>query len=154
MTPASLKPALFTFTLAYVLCLVLIYAVNLVIELPSSSAMGIIAFMAATMPAGGKFFTSYDRLPTKGERFRFAVMGSAIAMAISASVIVGSFQFYGIPFSLAVLAEGLGVPAADLKPILGIGLGVAILVGLLVLYFAFNIGAKSAAKAVQRQRTK
>jgi hypothetical protein len=154
MTPASLKPSLFTFTWAYVLCIALIYAVNMVIELPNSSAMGIIAMMAATMPAGGKFFTTYDRLPTKGERFRFAVMGTAITLAISAVFVFGTFQFYGVPFSLDALAEGLGIPAADLQPILGIGIAVAIVAGLLVLYFAFNMGAKGGAKALAKQRAK
>ena len=85
MNTASLKPSLFTFTWAYAMCVAIIYAVNIFIELPSNSAMGIIAMMAATMPAGGKFFTTYERLPTKGERARFAVMGTAIAMAISAA---------------------------------------------------------------------
>ena len=154
MNTASLKPSLFTFTWAYAMCVAIIYAVNIFIELPSNSAMGIIAMMAATMPAGGKFFTIYERLPTKGERARFAVMGTAIAMAISAAFVFGTFQFYGLPFSLEALAEGLGIPAADLQPVLGIGLAVAVIAGLLVLYFAFNMGAKGGAKALAKQRAK
>jgi ABC-type Na+ efflux pump permease subunit len=154
MNAASLKPSLFTFTWAYALCVAIIYAVNIFITLPNSSAMGIIAMMAATMPAGGKFFTTFERLPTKGERFRFAVLGTAITLAISAAFVFGTFQFYGVPFSLDALAEGLEIPAADIKPILGIGLAVAIFAGLLVLYFAFNMGAKGGAKALANQRAK
>jgi hypothetical protein len=154
MTAPSLKPALFTFTWAYLLCLVIIYLVNTFIELPSTNAMGIIAMMAATMPAGGKFFTTQNRLPTKGERARFAVMGTAVTVAIGAAFVFGTFQFYGVPFSLDALAEGLGIPAADLQPLLGIGIAVAILIGLLVLYFAFNMGAKAGAKALAKQQAK
>lgn len=154
MTAASLKPSLFTFAWVYTMCVATIYLVNIFVTLPNTSAMGIIAMLAASMPAGGKFTTTFDRLPTKGERFRFAILGTAITLAIAAIFVVGTFQFYGVPFSFDALAAGLDVPAADLKPILGIGIAVAILAGLLVLYVAFNMGAKGAAKALQKQRAK
>lgn len=154
MIAASLKSSLFTFTWAYVLCLALVFAVTMFIELPNNSAMGIVAMMAATMPARGKFFTTYGRLPTKSERFRFAVIGMAITLALSAVFVFSTFQFYGMPFSLDTLALGLGLPAEDIKPILGIAVAVAIVVGLIVLYFAFNMGAKSGARVLAKQRAK
>ncbi len=154
MTEASLKPSLFTFTWAYVLCSAIIYIANLLVTLPNNSAMGIVALMAATMPAGAKFFTTNERLPSKGERFRFAVIGTAITLSLSAAFAFGTFKYYGIPFTVESLAEAVDVRAADLQPILAAIIAVAIAAGMLVIYFAFNMGAKGGAKALAKQRAK
>ena len=151
---ASLKPALLIFTAAFLATSILVYVISLFIDLSNNSALGIIALMGAAVPAGSKFFTANSRLPTKGERLRFAVMGSLIAVATSALFVVAGFLYYGVPLSTDNLAVALGIPPGDMTAILLIGLSIGLVLSVLVLYFAFNLGSRGALKQAAKQATK
>ena len=151
---ASLKPALLIFTAAFLAASVLVYLISLFVDLSNNSALGIIALMTAAIPAGSKFFTTNNRLPTKLERLRFAAMGSLIAIATSVLFLVAGFVYYGVPLSTDNLAVALGLPPSDIAMFLAIGLFIGALLGVVVLYFALNFGSKSAMKQAAKQATK
>jgi hypothetical protein len=115
-----------------------------------SSAMGIIVIFAAAMGAGGVFATAAKRVPTRGEKFKFAVLATLAGMAIAYLALWGAFWWYSVPFNMDSVAFGLAGGdmnmALDLKEMLPFVLAIAAVVNLLFAYLGLGMGAKQNAK--------
>jgi hypothetical protein len=119
-----------------------------------SSSMGIVLLMAAGMGAGQTFGASQKRAMTPRERAMFAVYATAIGLAIGAAGMLAVFKWYGVPFSMDALLMSMGkgpADAAELRGFLWIGLSIAVVVSLIVTYFASGFGAKAAVRQLEKR---
>lgn len=154
MVSAVFRPALMLFLLAYLGCSAFVYVISLFIDLSNNSFMGIVALMAAALPAGQKFFASNTRLPTTSEKLQFSLYGSIISIIVSALIVVGTALYFGLPLSLDSIGAMVGMPTADVPMILTFALIAGLVLGTGLIYLFFGMGAKTALKQSQRPTAK
>jgi hypothetical protein len=146
LTDTPLRPAFMTFLGAFLFCSALVFVITLFVDLSGNSALGIITVMASAMPAGQVFFTRSDRLPTTGEKARFALFATGVSVLLSLLLLIGAMVYYQLPLNLASLAALFGVSGSDLSGLIPIVLAGAAALTFVVAFFAFGFGAKGAMK--------
>ncbi len=125
------------------------------IEMPSS--IGIVFLTVAAISAGQIFAKDASRAMTSGEKFKFAVLATILAMVLAICALWAMFAFYGVPFTLENVFLGTvgEVPSAnEMQMFALIGAGIGILVSLLVCYFGSGMGAKMYLKQMAKLAAK
>ncbi len=120
-------------------------------DMPSS--FGLIIAMVAAMSGGQSFAKATGRAFTGNEKLRFSLTGVAISIALSLATIAGMFAWYGVPFSMDMLAlvmTGDPAMAVEMKPWLPVIFGIGLLVGWAVIHFGAGAGAKGMVKRMAR----
>jgi hypothetical protein len=121
------------------------------IEMPGS--IGIIFLLVGAMSAGGAFAHATKRRMTTGEKFRFAVVATVLAILLSLAVVWGMFAYYGVPFSVQTMImamAGEAVSEAEIRQMLPIIGAVALVVGVLVCFFGVGAGASGQVKQLEK----
>ncbi len=148
----SLTKPLLIFTAFIIAGNIILAIIGSYIELPSS--IGIIVMVAAAMGAGQSFGNSTRRLMTKGERFRFALIATLIAIVVAILAFWAAFAYYGVPFTLQNMMLGFGIAPGEVeefKSIMMIIIPIALLINIAVAYFTVGFGARSALKQLEKQ---
>ena len=111
------------------------------ITLPNS--MGIVAVMAALAPVAQSMATNERRELTKGERAKFALLGSLCLTVMAAASWFADFALGGSP------------PAGgDITPfVIAVAAPIALVVGWLVIYFSLGFMVRSWVKKLQAQKS-
>ncbi|MDO5604870.1 MAG: ABZJ_00895 family protein [Paracoccus sp. (in: a-proteobacteria)] len=117
----------------------------------SGSAMGILIPLLCAMQAGSHYYERTRTLPSKGFRWRVALMFTAIAIAISAALL-------WLWFSTGLLAEELPELRNGMdSQFLMIAAGVLAFLAVVLLFvhrFAFGMGLRQGEKYLQAQQKK
>jgi hypothetical protein len=141
---ASLTRPLILFLAINLLVIILAQAAAIMFNFTLPSATGIIILMAALPAAMQSFVKSEGRVPSKGERVRFASLGAIGVLAVSAIPIIGLMLYYGLS-----LEEFLGL--GPITPMMTtIVLGISLLVSWVLIYFGSSIFAKQQAKLLAK----
>jgi hypothetical protein len=125
------------------------------LEMPNS--MGIIFLTIAAISAGQVFAKDSGRAMTSGEKFKFAVLGTILGLALAIGVVWAYFVYFGVPFTISNVLLGLTnqvTAPGDLPMYLLIVGGVAALTSLLVCYFGSGAGAKMHLKQMAKLAAK
>jgi hypothetical protein len=142
--PASLTQPLIIFLAINLVLIILAQAAAIIFNFALPSATGIIIMMAALPAAMQSFVKSVGRIPSKGERIRFASLGSIGVLAVSAISILGLMLYYRLN-----LEQLLGI--GPITPMMtAIVLGISLFVSWLLIYFGSSIFAKQQAKLLAK----
>jgi uncharacterized membrane protein len=125
------------------------------IEMPAP--VGIVFLVVASMAAGGVFGTATKRRMTTAEKFRFAVLATILAIAITLALVWGMLAYLGEAFTLQnVIAFQTGevVSNDEIMQFLPIFGGITVVVSLLVCFFGVGFGASNQLKQAARLAAK
>jgi hypothetical protein len=139
---------LFQFIGAYVLCSAIIFAITTLLNFDVPSSMGIITLIASTAPVVQSFVKREQRLPSKGERARFALLATTASLALSALAVLAMLSVYSVGPMEALQTLGIPLWGAALLAV------IAILVSWLVLYFFTGFMSKQALKQIEKAKAK
>jgi hypothetical protein len=125
------------------------------LEMPGS--IGVVFQMVAAMAAGGTFATATGRRMTSGEKLRFAILATALALLLTVAVLWGMLAYVGLPFTLQnvlLVVTGEMVPPGEMMAFLPIVIAVSIVISLLICFFAVGFGARNQIKQAERLAAK
>lgn len=126
-------------------------------NVPMPGSIGIVFAMVASMSAGGTAATTLGRPLMAKEKLTYAAAATAASLVLTVVIFWGLFAWNGVPFTLSnviMAATGEAAPDAEIAAILPwIGL-FAIVVSLLVCYFAVGFGTKNQLRALDRRAAK
>lgn len=150
MQSATFKSAYIYLTLTFLGVSVLVLLIEMLNLFPMPSAMGVITMMIAGLAGGQQFFMQNDRIMSRGERFKFSLVGTAIMIILSIGIAVTATSFYGGSLSLESFGNALSIPAQDVMLVLLVGFGIAAAVGTLMTYIGVGIGQSNQRKIGER----
>lgn len=125
------------------------------VELPGS--LGILLMMAAAMAAGQIGGQNVKRRLTLKEKAVFALVATALGLAVTVGMLWAIFAWHGVPFTIPFVimaATGEMVPQAEITEMLPYVLGFMVVISLLITFFAVGWGARTQVKAMERQAAK
>jgi hypothetical protein len=147
---ANMLPFVGQFLIALVALQALVVAITSIFQFDAGGAMGIIVMFIATQWPMSSFVKNNGRLPSKGERVRFATIGAIGGLLLSLAIVYVLGLFFGGNVISALIAEaqseGISAPM-----VIGFVLLVGFIVGWLVIYFASGFSAKQALKIADKQ---
>jgi hypothetical protein len=126
-------------------------------DLPIPASMGAILAMVAALSAGQTGTKAVDRRLVFKEKAVFAVLATALSLALSIAAYWVIFAYEGVPFTLenvVLLMTGDVVPAYEIRQILSWVLPVVLLVYLVVTYFGVGIGSRNQLKLQEKLAAK
>ncbi len=150
-TPAPLARYLWQFTGLFVLLTALAIAVPYIFNFDLPSATAIIVVMASAAAVGQNFARKEGRAMAKGERLRFANLGTLISMVLTLGTIFLSLFFLIGSFSPAVIAQSMGLTELPPLWLLALLQAVAALITWLVLYFGLGFFSKQMVKQMNKR---
>jgi hypothetical protein len=146
----SMLPFVGFFLIAVVALQAIVIAITTIFQFDAGGAMGIIVMFVATQWPMSMFVNKSSRVPTKGERVRFATLGTIGALLLSLAIVYIIGFFVGDNLISALIAdaqaEGMSAPL-----VVGFVLLVGFVIGWLVVYFASGFSAKQAMKIFDKQ---
>ena len=118
-------------------------------DLPRST--DIIALIASTAAVGQSFARKQGRAMAKGERLRFANLGTLISVALTWGIIFLALFFLIGSFSPTVIAQGMGLTKLPPLWLLALLQAVAALITWLVLYFGLGFFGRQMVKQMKKK---
>lgn len=147
----SLTPTFIRFTLAFVLCVIIVQLAVMMLNMKMPSSMGIITLVAALAPAFDLFTRSTGRVMSSGEKLRFALGAAIIAIAVNVAALFLMAYIATGSLSLDTITTGIGLGKVDL-PFLAIGLGGGLVIAFLITYFSAGFMGRGALKRLAKAK--
>jgi hypothetical protein len=148
--PVNMVPFVGYFLIALFALQVLVIVITSIFEFDAGSAMGIIVMFVSTQWPMSVFVNQYSRMPTKGERARFAIYCAFAGLVLSLALIYVLGLIFGQNVLSVLFAEarasGMSAPL-----VIGGILLIGFAVGWLVVYFASGFSAKQAIKIFEKK---
>lgn len=150
---AGITPAIVRFTMAFILCVAVIYLITALLKFDIPGSMGIITLVVALAPAFDVFARATGRVMAGGERLRFSASAAAIALLVNvATLMIQAYLAFGsVSFGNLGAMLGLGRARLDLS-IVAIGLAAGFVVAFLITYVSAGFMGRSALKRLAKAK--
>lgn len=120
------------------------------ITLPNS--MGVLAVMAALAPVAQSMARNEGRVLTRGERAKFALLGSLSITVLAAASWFADFALRGL--RLPAGSQGPQLAAGEITPlVIALAAPIALVVGWLVIYFGLGFMVRGWVKKLEAEKS-
>jgi hypothetical protein len=126
-------------------------------DLPIPSSMGIVVAMIAAMSSGQAASKALNRKLVFREKAVFALLATAVSVALGVAVFWAILAYFGVPFTLenVILATtGDAVPADEIRRMLAWIVPIVLVVYVLITYFGAAMGSRNQIKLQERLAAK